>query len=137
MSGNFALQTAIATALAADATLRTLIGNPVRLFQDVQPNRTFPYVTIGDTDDHPDLAECIDGWEIFVPFNIYSRTGGFAEAKNIGTAIDAVLHDASLTLTGYVCKIIERSDPTRYVLGPDNTTKHGLITFRAVIETAD
>lgn len=141
-SGGFALQTAIVTALSASNALKALIGDPVRLYQDVQmgTQRTpqFPYVVIGDTDDHPDLAEYIDGWEIFVPLNIYSRAGGFQESKAIGSAIDDVLHNASISLAGnWVCKTIERGEPNRYVLGPDNTTKHGLVTFRAVIEPTD
>lgn len=134
MSGNYALQAAINTALAADTAVKALIGNPVRLYQEAKTNATFPYVVFGDTQDLPDLAECIDGWEIFFALNIYSRAGGFQEAKNIGAAIDAVLHDATFTLTGYRCLIIERDSPTRYVVAPDNMTKHGLLTFRAMVE---
>jgi hypothetical protein len=134
MSGNLALHAAITTALRADGPLQALIGNPIKLFEDVQPSPAFAYIVIGETDDVPELAECIDGWEIFVPIHIYSRTGGFEEAKQIGAAIDAVLHNAALSLTGYALKVLERDSPTRYVKAPDNTTVHGLVTFLAKIE---
>lgn len=139
MSADLALQSAMQIALKADVTLQALIGfTPVRLFVDVGANPIFPYVALGQSQDVPDLAECIDGWEIFATFHVFSRTPGYGEAKQIGAAIDAVLHNAELTLSAgaYRCLLIER-DTARYFLDQDNQTKHGVLDFRALVEPTD
>lgn len=133
MSADLELQGAIVAALKASIPLQGLIGNPVRLHQDVPANPTFPYVTIGTTQDIPDLAECIDGWEIFVTLHVWSRDSGFAQSKRIGRAIDDALHNASLTLNTHRCLLIERY-AARYFLDADPSTKHGVLDFRALVE---
>src|SRR4051812_241898 len=102
MSGgpDLELQAAIVAALNADATLQGLVGNPPRIYQQAPGDGawTLAYVTIGEAQNVPDLAECIDGSEIFVTLHVFSRGKGYEEAKRIVAAIEAALHDASLTL---------------------------------------
>lgn len=127
------LQRAIVTKLKASADLQALISNPIRLFQDVPPGPTFPYVTIGLSQRLPDLAECIDGAEIFADLHVFSRGAGYEQVKKIGAVLIDELHNASLTLGEHWCRIIELSDE-RYFVESDNNTKHGVITFRALVE---
>lgn len=130
------LQGAIVAELKADTTLRTLIGNPVRLHQVVPKEPTFPYVTIGESQNVPDLAGCINGSEIFVTLHVFSRTEpdqGYAEAKRIIAALDNVLHDADLTLAENRCVLIER-DGSRVFTDADNSTRHGVVSYRALVE---
>lgn len=133
MSASLELQGAVAGLLKASAGLQALIGNPVRLYQDVQADPAFPYITIGETQDLPDLAECVDGWEIYLTLHIWSRAGGYAEAKQIGAALDDALHNASPALTNNRCLLIERHS-THYLTDPDNVTRHGVVIFRALVE---
>lgn len=127
------LQRAIVTKLKASSDLQALISNPVRLFQDVPPGPTFPYVTIGISQRLPDLAECIDGAEIFSDLHIFSRGAGFEQSKKIGAVLIDELHNATLSLGEHWCRLIELADE-RYFVDPDNLTKHGVITFRALVE---
>lgn len=129
------LQRALVTKLKASIDLPTLIGSPIRLFQDVPPPATleFPYVTIGQSQRLPDLAECIDGAEIFADIHVFTRSPGYALCKQIGGTLIDELHNATITLQEHDCKLIELSDE-RYFVDSDNTTKHGVLTFRALVE---
>ena len=130
------LQRAIVTRLKASTDLQALIANPIRLFQDVPPGPTFPYVTLGPSQRLPDLAECIDGAEIFVDLHVFSRGAGYEQSKRIGATLIDELHDATLSLGEHRCLLIELSDE-RYFVESDNLTKHGVITFRALVEPTD
>ncbi len=55
------LQIAIVAVLRASADLKTLIGDPIRLYQSVPDGAAFPYITIGEGQCVPDVADCIDG----------------------------------------------------------------------------
>lgn len=127
------LQRAIVTKLKASSDLQALISNPIRLFQDVPPGPTFPYVVLGPSQRLPDLAECIDGAEIFSDLHVFSRGAGYEQAKRIGATLIDVLHYATLSLGEHRCLLIELSDE-RYFVDPDNLTKHGVVTFRALVE---
>lgn len=131
------LQGAIVAKLKADGALQALIGNPIRLYQDVPtPNTlTFPYVTIGEGQNVPDQVQCIDGSEIFVDLHVWSRATGFPECKRIAAAIEAALNDADLTLDSNRCVVILR-DGARYLRDQDLVTKHAVITLRALTEPA-
>lgn len=129
------LQRGIVTKLKASAALQALIANPIRLFQDVPPveTLTFPYVTIGPSQRLPDLAECIEGAEIFAELHVFTRSAGYAICKQIGATLIDELHEATLSLGEFQCRQIQL-DSERYFIEPDNLTKHGVITFRALIE---
>lgn len=132
------LQRAIVTKLKASTDLQALISNPIRLFQDVPPpsTLTFPYVTIGISQRLPDLAECLDGAEIFTDLHIFSRSPGYENVKRVGATLIDELHNANLTLGEHRCVLIELSDE-RYFVETDNTTKHGVVTFRALVDPTD
>lgn len=132
------LQRAVVTKLKASADLQALIGSPIRLFQDVPPPATlaFPYITIGPSQVLPDLAECIDGSEIFSDIHVFTRAAGYELCKRIGATVIDELHYASLSLGEHRCLLIERSDE-RYFIESDNLTKHGVVTFRALVEPTD
>lgn len=129
----FDLERAIVTRLKASTDLQALISNPIRLFQEVPPGPTFPYVTIGPAQRLPDLADCIDGAQIFVDLHVFSRGKGYREAQSIGAVLIEELHHASLTLAEHRCVLIELSDE-RYFIDSDNQTKHGVVTFDARVE---
>lgn len=129
------LQTAILAVWAADADVKSLFGGIFRFYQDVPANPTFPYVTAGEGQTVPDLAECIDGSEVFPDFHIWSRGKGFNEAKTISATLWSVLSEATLSLTENRCLLIERESET-HLRDPDGTTKHIVLTLRALTEPA-
>lgn len=132
------LQNAVAELLRASADLKALCGNPVRLYQDVPANPKFPYITIGDSQDVPDLAgadDCfLDGSEIFFDLHVWARppTGGTAQEKQIGAAIRAAL-PAEVSLTENRNLLLERRNE-HHMTEPDTVTLHGVYTFRALVE---
>lgn len=129
------LQTAIVAVLRANADLKTLIGDPIRLYQDVPADAVFPYVTIGEAQVVPDFAECIDGSEVFPVFHIWSRASGFTEAKKIAATIWAALSSATLTMTQNRCILLERDAlGDQAMRDPDGTTKHIASHYRALCE---
>jgi hypothetical protein len=129
------LQGAIVAALSASADLKTLIGNPIRLYQDVPANPTFPYITIGESQVIPDVADCIDGSEVFPVIHIWSRASGYAEAKKIAATIWAVLHTATFTMTQNRCVLFERDELGDQIgAETDTVTKHIASHYRALCE---
>lgn len=142
MSGgpDWELQTAIVTALRANTPLKALIGDPVRLHEvvptPVPPDSGFPYVTIGESQRVPDFADCIPGSEMFVTLHVFSRAGGYEQAKRVIAAIDDVLDEADLTLPTHRCVEI-RNDGWQTFTDQDLRTAHGVVTYRALVEPTD
>jgi hypothetical protein len=129
------LQGAIVTVLNASADLKTLLGNPIRLYQDVPDTAVFPYITIGESQVIPDLAECIDGSEVYPVIHIWSRASGFAEAKKISATIWAALAMATLSLSENRCLVFERDELGDQIMRDnDGVTKHIASHYRAVME---
>ncbi len=132
---DFELQKAIATVLEASTDLKTLLGNPIRLYQKVPPNPVFPYVTIGESQNTPDLAECIDGSEVFPVIHIWTRAQTYADAKKISANIWAVLSAASFTLTENRLLVFERdSIGDQTGVATDTVTQHIASHYRALLE---
>lgn len=100
LSASWDLQKAIHAGLVADAGLSSLVGG--RIFDRPPQDAAFPFVTLGDTDVEPDRAAG-DGAAIHrLAFSVWSRARGRRETKEIMSAIDQTLQDASLALTGHV-----------------------------------
>ena len=130
------LQGAIVTALTADTAVKALIGNPPRI--NPQQSKTWPgsYIKIGEGQEIPDLAECVDGTEVFFDIHIWSRADtSFADAKKIAATIWDCLSVASLTLTENRFLLIERSNQT-HLRDPDGVTLHVVLTLRILTEPA-
>lgn len=129
------LQAAMMTALRASADLKTLLGNPIRLYDSVPPNPVFPYITIGESQVIPDVADCIDGSEVFPVIHIWSRSSGYTEAKKIAATIWTVLRTATFTMTENRCVLFERDELGDQIgAETDTVTKHIASHYRALCE---
>lgn len=126
------LQDALIKALRAEGVL-PIVGE--RVYDQVQSKPTYPYVSLGDGQVLPDKAECIDGVEVSLQIDVWSRGVGYVEAKQIGAAIIEVLDDQPLTVDGFNVTVFELSD-AQYLRDPDGLTRHGAITFRALLESS-
>ena len=129
------LHRAIVTKLRADATLLTLIGNPLRLYEDPPTDGawTLAYVTVGDGQNVPDQVQGLNGAEVYAALHVWSRGSGWAECKRIADALYDALNEADLSLGGSRCVLIDH-DGTNYLRDPDGKTKHAVVTFRALTE---
>jgi hypothetical protein len=129
------LQVAVVAALRESAGLKTLLGDPIRLYQKVPVGPTFPYITIGQSQEIPDRADCVDGSEVFLTLHVWSRTDTFGQAKKIIATIWAVLNAATITTTENRCLLVEREDVgSTCDLDPDGETIHGVTIIRGVLE---
>jgi hypothetical protein len=128
MSFETAVQTLIFEALT-DAD----ISAPI--YDAVPQSASFPYVTIGD-DNSVEWDTCTDyGAAVTVTIHTWSRGRGRLETKTLQGEIYAALHDALLQSTGYnvVSCYFESSVSFMDV---DGLTRHGVQTFRVLIEEA-
>lgn len=133
------VQGAIVAALKTVGVLPAVVGDsPTRypgVYDTAPPNAMFPYITLGDCQVLPDKAGCIDGAELFLQIDAWSRSVGYPEVKNIAKAIKAKLDDQPLTVAGFSVVIFEH-ESTQYLRDPDGLTRHAAITFRSLIQPA-
>lgn len=126
-------QVAIVTALKASDDIKTLLGDPPRLYQDVPESPVFPYVAFGEGQNVPDRADCIEGAVCYADLHIWSEASGFQECMSIGATILAVVMAADLTMTQN--RAVDcYSNGIRMLRDPDGVTKHGVLTLKALTE---
>lgn len=103
-------------------------------YDDPPSNVSFPYVSMGPTQVLPDKADCVDGTELSIQIDAWSRKKGFEQVKKLGAAVIAALDDADdLTPTGFRVVLIEL-ESANYLRDPDGITSHGALTFRALVD---
>lgn len=139
MSAALDLQGAIVAAIKASAPVSAIVAD--RVYDHVPRSPTtgvvtaaYPLVAISDWQELPDEADCIDGAEINVTIDAWSRAVGFPEVHKLAAAVKRALHKAELDLGDTALVMIEH-DGTRTLRDPDGLTSHAVITFRALIET--
>lgn len=129
------LQGAVIQSLLNNATVTSLIG--VRAYDDVPPKTpngpTFPYVVWKVDGTNDDSSDCVIGSEIFFSIHVWSRVYGSVEARRIAGAVRQLLDEAPLSVTGYNLVTLNHRI-TRWVDDPDGLTKHGIVTFRALLD---
>lgn len=131
-----ALQKAIYDQLRVDAGVTALVAG--RIFDAVPKGALpdFPYISFGTYQANEDGAGCIDGTEAYIDLHVWSRAVGSLEAKRIASAVRAALHEADMSLAPDHRLIEIMFDGNRVLSDPDGLTTHGVLTFRALTETA-
>jgi len=128
--GQFALQEAVFTKLNSDSQLTNTLGASV--YDEVPQGSAFPYVQLGEevSTDYSTKDEV--GGETTLNIHVWSRSHGAKETKQIMDRVHTLLHDVSLSVTGYnfVNNRFEFSDVLR---DPDGITRHGIMRLRAVM----
>jgi Protein of unknown function (DUF3168) len=132
------LQRAIVTALLNDPAVSDIAGRGVydRVPRDLttgDPNVPFPFVTLGEFQTLPELAECTDAADSFVTLHTWSRKVGSVEAKNLNKAVAAALHDRPLTLSSGTLQSLLLQE-SRIINDPDGLTTHGVLTFHSLTD---
>jgi len=128
--GQFALQTTIYSTLSGDNTLTNTLGAGV--FDEVLENATYPFVSLGEETAIDYSTKDLNGGEFTINIHIWSQYKGSKQTKEIMDRIHDLLHDSSLSVSGFnlVNLRFEFSDILR---DPDGVTRHGVMRFRAII----
>jgi len=101
MSSAWELQTAAKAALAADAGLIALAGNPPRIFDAVPQNAARPYLVFVEWQTAEDDADDLRLDRHTFALRISSEHQGLKEVKAIAAQVEAALHARALTLAGF------------------------------------
>lgn len=130
MSSSFGpIQEAIYTTLTGDAPLMSQITG---VFDFVDENQAYPYVTLGETTS--------DDWSTFDRFgerstatlHIWSRYDGFLEVTNIANDVNRLLVRQIIALTDYEDVGIWYDSMTT-IVSPDTFTRHGVLRYRLLV----
>lgn len=126
-----ASQQAIYTALSGN--ISATVYDDVPVLPSGQPAANFPYVVIGDDTSIAWDTDDQTGAEMTVTLHIWSRAGGYKQAKAIAGEIYAILHRASLSVTGHhlVDCLQEFSE---FMRDPDGETRHGVLRYRITVQ---
>jgi len=133
-SGFFAVQDALYTALAGDAGIQALLGSPARIYDHVQPDATFPFITLGATQAEPYDTVDHGGMSQRVALHVWSRQRGRKETKMILDALYQRLHHGVLTIAGQklvLCRFIS----AEALLDDDGLTYHGLAQYQIITQS--
>lgn len=128
--GQFALQEKVYATLNNDSNLTTTLGAAV--YDEVPENSAFPYITMGGGQAVDFSTKDLDGSEVSITLDVWSRYKGSKEVKNLMDRVHTLLHDSSLSVTGHnlINMRFEFGDVLR---DPDGITRHGVMRFRAVM----
>ena len=128
-----ALKAAIHTVLAADTALRTLLGGASKIFDETPRGTPFPFATFGTFIASDNSTSSDRGHETKFDLLVWSRDGSTRQALLIADRIEALLHDAPLTLAGQhlVSLLMSEADTA---LERDGETTRITLQFRAVTE---
>jgi hypothetical protein len=127
-----ALQKMLIARLASDATLKALLGDPARIWDEPPANPVSPHLLIGRSESRAIAADGC-GVEHVLSLNCVSRFAGSEEAKAICAAVRARLTDAALT--GDEVKTVGlRVTFTDVFRSGDLRRTYGVMRVRAVTE---
>jgi hypothetical protein len=133
MSAVLPLRDAVRATLLAHASLTTLLGG-AKVYDEVPPSASFPFITLGDSDRRDWSSATSTGEEHRLTLAVWSRHGGRKEAHVIAASVMQRLADAPLTLSGHtlINLRVATCDITRE---PDGRTFAARIRLRAITET--
>jgi hypothetical protein len=127
-----ALQKALIAHLRADATLKALLGDPARIWDQAPRDAGWPRLTVGRSESQPvAAADC--GVEHRISLRCASKFDGVEEAKAVCAAVRAALHEASLEADG-VRAVSVRTTFVDVFRSSDHRRSWGVVRVRAVTE---
>jgi hypothetical protein len=126
--GQFALQSAIYTALNVPAITTTLACG---VYDEVIEGNSYPFITLGEETAIDYSTNNLVGAETTINIHIWSRYKGSKQTKEIMDKVHDLLHDVSLTVSG-VNLINLRFEYSDIMRDPDGITRHGVMRFRAI-----
>lgn len=91
----------IAVQLAIMARLRDEAGVGQRVYDAVDPNPTFPYLTVSSPSTVPIDEECWDRSDMRFQIDVWSKHPQSHEAKSLAATIRSLFHEQPLTVSGF------------------------------------
>lgn len=103
------------------------------VYDDPPKRASYPYAVIGDDSFIPFDTDTTVGRDVIASIHIWDNYNGKKRIKEIMGEIDSILNRANLAITGYhsINCVFDSSD---VFLEPDGKTRHGVITFRLLID---
>lgn len=133
MSGHeAALQKALIAHLRADAGIKALLGDPARVWDEAPGGATYPHLTLARSESRPVEADGC-GIEHVLSLRCASRFDGVEEAKAVGAAVRAAIHEAPLTADGVRVVAIRTTYADVFRSG-DHKRTWGVVRVRAITE---
>ena len=131
---SLAVQKAIVERLKGYSPLIAIVGT--RIHDRVPQDVAFPFVQIGYFQTNDTSADCVDGSEILIDIQVWSRGVGQVEAKQIASHVRAALHEWSPVLDDPYAAIgnIEH-EITRLFGDGDGLTTRSVVSFKLQAET--
>lgn len=126
------LQKAVVAALKNAVAVSALVAT--RIYDTPPPTPAKPYVSMGPFDIITELADEYEGSETSIQVDAWSAGPSTVEIKQIGRAIRATLHNATLTLDENQRLVSLTVEQIRYLREPDGLTQHAAVTVRALTE---
>lgn len=127
--GQFAFQTALYNALNVSAITSDLSCAVTN--QPLQ-DQSYPFITIGEETSVDYSTKDQVGGEYTVNLDVWSQYKGSKEVKQIMDKIHDLLHDSSISVSGFNL-INLRFEFADIMRDPDGVTRHGVMRFRAII----
>lgn len=129
-----ALESAILAALRADAGVKALLGDPVRVSEVDAAAPAYPFLEIGRHVSEPSGGVEAEASEHRVDVVVVSRDIGGRQAKQALAVVRAALAGAALEMEGWRCVLLVPlfADATRQRVG----LWRALLRIKAVVEPA-
>lgn len=129
-----AMQKAVYARLTGYAPLVALVST--RVYDRAPETVVYPFVQIGYFQTVDDSSECIDGVEVFIELQAWSRAVGQVECKNVAAQIRAALHNWHPTLDDPFAAVgnIEHEN-TRPIGDGDGLTTRSVVTLKVLVES--
>ena len=93
------------------------------------------YISFGAEDMTPDDADCVEGEEITIQIDVWSRKVGRVACKEIMSAVKAALHLRDDLILAENILVECRLELSRILQDPDGLTTHGVMQFSFSVET--
>ena len=94
------------------------------------------YISRGPTYGNDDGADCIDGQEITLQLDVWSKANSTSPCSDIVEAIRAAIHEQELELTEHALVQV-RVEIWRIVDDPDPLITHGIVQVVATVEVPE
>ena len=118
-----------------DAQLERLKARTERDIYDGTPQKVpYPYISMGEfiAKDWSDKFQA--GQDVLSTLHVWSQYPGKAEVLQIVDEIERVLTESPLDLGADFHAVVDKLDDVRIIVDMDGITRHGIVTYRYLIE---
>lgn len=132
------IQETLLSRLRADSNITSVVAG---IYDNVpQPDRNddvkFPYIVLGDDILNEWDTDTENGVDASVSIHVWSRYRGRKEVKRIQGLIYNCLHETDFIDNGFIfVNIIQ--EQSQSFMDPDGLTRHGIQTFRILVQRED